>query len=150
MNNRAADTRYDKLVKEKTPGSPKLQGYVRAFWVGGVICSIGQALNFWADALQLTVITSPMFTAMVLVFVGTTLTGFGVYDRIGKYAGAGSIVPITGFANSRAASAMEFRREGLVLGLGSRLFTVAGPVLAYGITASILVGIIYWIVGRVI
>lgn len=115
-----------------------------------MICSIGQALNFWADALQLTVITTPMFTAMVLVFVGTTLTGLGVYDRIGKYAGAGSIVPITGFANSMAASAMEFRREGLVLGLGSRLFTVAGPVLAYGITASILVGIIYWIVGKVI
>ena len=136
MRNHAGDKSYDQLVKEKTPGSPKLQGYIRAFWVGGVICSIGQVLNFWADALQLTVIT--------------TLTGIGVYDRIGKYAGAGSIVPITGFANSMAASAMEFRREGLVLGLGSRLFTVAGPVLAYGITASILVGIIYWIVGKVI
>ena len=128
MRNHAGDKSYDQLVKEKTPGSPKLQ----------------------ADALQLTVITTPMFTAMVLVFVGTTLTGLGVYDRIGKYAGAGSIVPITGFANSMAASAMEFRREGLVLGLGSRLFTVAGPVLAYGITASILVGIIYWIVEKVI
>ena len=141
---------YSGLVSKMTPKSRHLRGCLRAFWVGGVICSIGQVLNFWADALQLTVITTPMFTAMVLVFVGTTLTGLGVYDRIGKYAGAGSIVPITGFANSMAASAMEFRREGLVLGLGSRLFTVAGPVLAYGITASILVGIIYWIVEKVI
>ena len=151
MNKQGAKNQwYLQLVDRLTPKSALAQSLLRSFWVGGVICSIGQVLNFWADALQLTVITTPMFTAMVLVFVGTTLTGLGVYDRIGKYAGAGSIVPITGFANSMAASAMEFRREGLVLGLGSRLFTVAGPVLAYGITASILVGIIYWIVGKVI
>ena len=86
-----------------------------------------------------------MFTSAVLIFLGTTLTGLGVYDRIGKYAGAGSIVPITGFANSVAAPAMEFRREGLVLGLGAKLFTLAGPVLTYGISASIVVGVIYWI-----
>ena len=78
MRNHAGDTSYDQVVKENTSGSPKVQGYIRAFWVGGVTCSIGQALNFWADALQLTVITTPMFTAMVLVFVGTTLTGLGV------------------------------------------------------------------------
>ena len=141
--------KYDELVKKMTPNSRMLRGYVRAFWVGGTICCIGQALNLLGNALELTVMTSPMFTSMVLIFIGTTLTGFGVYDRIGRYAGAGSIVPITGFANSIAASAIEFRREGLILGLGSRLFTVAGPVLAYGISSSILAGLIHWILGRI-
>ena len=145
MRNHAGDKSYDQLVKEKTPGSPKLQGYIRAFWVGGVICSIGQALNFWADALQLTVITTPMFTAMVLVFVGTTLTGLGVYDRIGKYAGAGSIVPITGFANSMVSPALEFKSEGFVNGLGAKLFSIAGPVLVYGITASVVYGLVLFV-----
>ena len=141
--------KYDELVKKMTPNSRMLRGYVRAFWVGGTICCIGQALNLLGNALELTVMTSPMFTSMVLIFIGTTLTGFGVYDRIGRYAGAGSIVPITGFANSIAASAIEFRREGLILGLGSRLFTVAGPVLAYGISSSILAGLIHWVLGRI-
>ena len=82
---------------------------------------------------------------MVLIFLGTTLTGIGVYDQIGRYAGAGSIVPITGFANSVAAPAIEYRREGMVMGVGARIFQLAGPVLAYGITSSMLVGVIYWI-----
>lgn len=140
---------YDELVKKMTPNSRMLRGYVRAFWVGGTICCIGQALNLLGNILELTVMTSPMFTSMVLIFIGTTLTGIGIYDRIGRYAGAGSIVPITGFANSIAASAIEFRREGLILGLGSRLFTVAGPVLAYGISTSILAGLIHWLIRRI-
>ena len=86
-----------------------------------------------------------MFSASVLVFLGTTLTGVGVYDKIGKYAGAGSIVPITGFANSVCAPAMEFRREGLVLGVGAKLFSIAGPVLSYGISASVIYGLIFWL-----
>ena len=84
----------------------------------------------------------------MLVFLGTTLTGLGVYDRIGTYAGAGSIVPITGFANSVAAPVIEFRREGMIMGVGARLFQLAGPVLVYGITSSVVVGVIYWAVGR--
>lgn len=87
-----------------------------------------------------------MFTSVVLIFLGATLTGIGVYDRIGKYAGAGSVVPITGFANSVCAPALEFRREGWVLGLGARLFQIAGPVLVYGISSSIVVGLVYWAV----
>ena len=87
-----------------------------------------------------------MFTSVVLIFLGTTLTGLGVYDRIGKYAGAGSIVPITGFANSVAAPAIEFRREGLVLGVGAKLFAIAGPVLTYGIASSMAVGLVFWII----
>lgn len=138
---------YDKLIKRFTPGSPKLAGFWKAFWVGGAICVIGQALNDLGGLMGLTFEQEPMFTSSVLVFIGTTLTGIGVYDKIGKYAGAGSIVPITGFANSIAAPAMEFRREGLVMGVGAKLFAVAGPVLAYGISSSVIYGLIYWLIG---
>lgn len=139
---------YSEKVKRLTPNSNLVRDSMRAFWVGGVICCVGQALNMLGDRLQLCDTTGPMFTSVVLIFIGTTLTGLGVYDRIGKYAGAGSVVPITGFANSVCAPAMEFRREGMVMGLGAKLFTVAGPVLTYGITASIVAGIIYWIFGK--
>ena len=137
---------YSKLVSEMTPPSRHLRGCVRAFWVGGVICCIGQALNLLGEALELSEMTAPMFTSVVLIFLGTTLTGLGMYDRIGKYAGAGSIVPITGFANSVAAPAIEYRREGIVLGIGARIFQLAGPVLTYGITASMAVGFIYFVI----
>ena len=135
---------YRRLVARMTPHSRHLRGCFRAFWVGGLICTFGQVLNALAERLQLPEATAPMFTSVVLVFLGTTLTGLGVYDRIGKYAWAGSIAPITGFANSVCAPAMEFRREGIVLGTGAKLFTIAGPVLVYGITASIAVGVVYW------
>ncbi len=138
--------RYRQLVADVTPSSRMLRGYVRAFWVGGAICTLGQFISLWAEKLNLGEITNPMFTTSVLIFLGTTLTGLGVYDRIGKYAGAGSAIPVTGFANSVAAPAIEFQREGAVTGVGARLFTLAGPVLAYGIASSVLVGVIYWIV----
>ena len=137
---------YRELVSKLTPPSRMLRGYWRAFWVGGLICCLGQALMLWAQQLNLGEVTAPMFTTSCLIFLGTTLTGFGVYDRIGKYAGAGSAIPVTGFANSVAAPAIEFQREGAVMGVGARLFTLAGPVLAYGIVASVVVGVIYWLV----
>jgi stage V sporulation protein AC len=137
---------YRELVSKLTPPSRMLRGYWRAFWVGGMICCLGQALTLWAQQLNLGEVTAPMFTTSCLIFLGTTLTGFGVYDRIGKYAGAGSAIPVTGFANSVAAPAIEFQREGAVMGVGARLFTLAGPVLAYGIVASVVVGVIYWLV----
>ena len=140
---------YDQLVKRLTPGSNYLQGYVRAFWVGGLICVIGQLISIAGEEwLGMTDASASMLTSVVLIFLGTTLTGLGVYDDIGRYAGAGSIVPITGFANSIASPAIEFRREGLVLGVGAKLFAVSGPVLVYGIVSSIVVGIIYWLAGR--
>lgn len=139
---------YQEKVKRLTPGSRVIRNCFRAFWVGGVICSIGQALNMLGAEIKLCETTSPMFTTSILIFLGTTLTGFGVYDRIGKYAGAGSIVPVSGFANSVAAPAIEFRREGLVMGVGAKLFAVAGPVLAYGITSSVVVGFIYYVAKR--
>ena len=140
---------YDKLVKRLTPNSNYVQGYVRAFWVGGVICTIGQLISMAGkEWLSLTEASAAMFTSVVLIFIGTTLTGLGIYDDIGRYAGAGSIVPITGFANSVASPAIEFRREGLIMGIGAKLFVISGPVLVYGITSSIAVGIIYWLIGR--
>lgn len=142
-------TRYKQLVERLTPNSEIGRNCLRAFWVGGLICVIGQLISMAGEMwLELNILTVPTFTSICLVFLGTTLTGIGVYDRIGRYAGAGSIVPITGFANSMAAPAIEFRREGLVMGLGARLFTIAGPVLAYGISASVLTGVIYWVIGR--
>ena len=143
-NKTPQEKHYARLVDELTPNSRHLRGCVRAFWVGGLICTIGQLLTMLAQTLELGELTAPMFTSCALIFLGTTLTGIGVYDRIGKYAGAGSVVPITGFANSVAAPAIEFRREVLVLGLGAKLFHIAGPFLTYGISASIIVGVLYW------
>ena len=145
----AEHRRYDALVKSLTPGSNILQGYVRAFWVGGVICALGQLLSLFGEkVLGLPEGSDAMFTSIALIFLGVLLTGVGVYDDIGRYAGAGSIVPITGFANSMASPAIEFRREGLVLGVGAKLFAVAGPVLVYGLSSSMAVGVIYWLMGR--
>ena len=137
---------YHELVSALTPPSRHLRGYVRAFWVGGLICAMGQALTLWADGLNLGEVTAPMFTTGVLILLATTLTGLGVYDRIGQYAGAGSAIPVTGFANSVAAPAIEFQREGAVMGVGARLFTLAGPVIAYGVASSVLVGVVYWLI----
>ena len=137
---------YSRLVSRLTPPSRHVRGVLRAFWVGGLICCIGQALNMLGETLELTELTVPMFTSVILIFLGTTLTGIGVYDKIGRYAGAGSVVPITGFANSVAAPAIEYRREGIVLGIGARIFQLAGPVIAYGVTSSMIVGFIYYAV----
>lgn len=140
---------YDQLVKRLTPNSNYAQGYIRAFWVGGVICVIGQLISMAGESwFHMTEASAAMLTSIALIFLGTTLTGIGVYDDIGRYAGAGSIVPITGFANSVASPAIEFRREGLIMGVGAKLFVVAGPVLTYGIASSVVAGLIYWIAGR--
>ena len=145
----AKNERYLKLVDRLTPNSDTGKCCLRAFWVGGLICMMGQGISLFGEkVLKLSLLAIPAFTSIALIFLGTTLTGIGIYDRIGRYAGGGSIVPITGFANSMAAPAMEFRREGMVMGLGARLFTVAGPVLAYGVSTSIVVGICHWAVGR--
>lgn len=139
---------YSELVSRMTPPSRFWRGIFRAFWTGGTICCIGQALTLLGGKLNLGEVTTPMFTSGVLIFIATTLTGIGVFDVIGKYAGAGSAVPITGFANSVAAPAIEYKREGAIMGVGAKLFSLAGPVLAYGITSSVFVGIGYWIAKR--
>ena len=127
--------RYKQLVDRMSPKSDMARGLLRAFWVGGAICCLGQALQEAAKAwLHMNNTAAGTFCSTVLVFLTALLTGVGVFDRIGQYAGAGAFVPITGFANAMVSPAMEFRREGLVLGLGAKLFTIAGPVL---------VGIVY-------
>ncbi|MBC8529593.1 stage V sporulation protein AC [Christensenellaceae bacterium NSJ-44] len=135
---------YNDYVNQKTPNTKLFSGCVKAFLVGGIICTIGEGVSYLGRiVLGYSDLHAAAFTAIVMVFLGALLTGLGIYDRIGKFAGAGSIVPITGFANSIVAPAMEFKSEGLVLGVGAKLFTLAGPVLVYGISASIVVGLIY-------
>jgi stage V sporulation protein AC len=140
------DTRkkdYQKKVQKEMPKSNTLSQCLRAFVVGGLICCVGQLLNdFGRLLLRLDSEDAAIFTSVVLVFLAALLTGIGIYDKIGKFAGAGSIVPITGFSNSIVSPAMEFKREGYVLGVGVKMFTIAGPVLVYGISASIVVGLI--------
>ena len=139
---------YKQLIARITPKSKLAQGCLRAFWVGGGICVLGQGLmDYSRAAWRLTQPQASAFASIVLVFLTALLTGLGVFDRIAKYAGAGTVVPITGFANAMVSPAMEFRPEGFVLGTGARLFTIAGPVLVYGVSASVIVGILYYFIG---
>ena len=139
---------YAALVQRLAPGSKIGQGMLRSFWVGGVICVIGQMItDCFANLLLWGAQAASTAASICLIFLSALLTGIGVYDRIGKYAGAGSIVPITGFANSVVSPAMEFRREGLVMGVGAKMFTLAGPVLVYGICSSVIVGLITFFFG---
>ncbi len=136
--------RYRQLVDRLSPKSKLGQGVFRAFWVGGAICCLGQALlELGRGPLGMTNTAASTFCSTVLVALTALLTGLGVFDKIGQYAGAGAFVPISGFANAMVSPAMEFRREGLVLGLGGKLFTIAGPVLVWGISASVIVGVLY-------
>lgn len=136
--------KYQQRVKERMPRSKTFSQCIRAFISGGIICSIGQLVhNIGENVLMLDEKGVSAFTAIVMVFIGATLTGLGIYDKIGAWAGAGSIVPITGFANSIVSPAMEFKREGFVTGTAAKMFVIAGPVLVYGIGSSVIVGLIY-------
>ncbi|MBQ8555619.1 MAG: stage V sporulation protein AC [Clostridia bacterium] len=136
--------RYSQLVDELSPKSNMVQGLLRAFWVGGAICCLGQVLiEIGLGWLDMTSSAASTFASTILVFLTALLTGLGVFDKIGQYAGAGAFVPISGFANAMVSPAMEFRTEGMVLGLGAKLFTIAGPVLVWGTSASVVVGILY-------
>ncbi len=137
---------YNRLVEEKAPKSNILYDCFKAFWVGGTICLIGEIVStLLKSVFELDKTMASNWTCIIMVFLGALLTGIGVYDKIGKYAGAGSMVPITGFANGITSSAMEFKTEGLVLGTGAKMFTIAGPVIVYGLVASVAYGLIYWI-----
>lgn len=144
---KAALRHYAELVSRYTPKSKLGLGMLRAFWVGGVICMIGQAVaDIGASLMKMTSSDSLMLASVALVFFTALLTGIGVFDRIAQYAGAGTVVPITGFANAMVSPAMEFKPEGWVMGTGARLFTIAGPVLVFGITSSVVVGILYYFI----
>ena len=136
---------YQKLVKEISPRSPIGKDCFHAFWIGGLICVIGQVLLNGFLAMGLSAKDAPGAASMCLVALSALLTGLSVYDDIAKTAGAGTLVPITGFANSVAAPAVEFKTEGFILGTAAKMFTIAGPVIVYGVAASVVYGLIYWI-----
>ena len=136
---------YQKLVDDMAPKSPIWKDCLKAFLIGGLICTIGQLILNGYTALGLDKEQSATATSMTLVAISALLTGLSLYDNIAKHAGAGTLVPITGFANSIAAPAIEFKTEGFVLGVGAKMFAIAGPVIVYGVSASVVYGIIYWI-----
>ena len=143
----AALDRYSQLVDRLSPKSKLGQGLLRAFLVGGAICCLGQVcIEIGLAWLDMTASAASTFASVMIVLLTALLTGVGVFDRIGQYAGAGAFVPISGFANAMVSPAMEFRREGLVLGMGAKLFTIAGPVLVWGVSASVVYGVLYWLI----
>lgn len=142
-------TEYLALNKKIAPKSKEGQTLWIAFLVGGLICMIGQGVS---DLLQRIIPNAdeqvvPQLTSAAMIFLGAILTGFGIYDRIGKYAGGGSIIPITGFANSVVSPAMEYRSEGMVFGVMCKMFVIAGPIIVSGVTAAVGVGLLYWVLG---
>ena len=139
------EKQYGKLVQDLSPKSPILKDCINAFWIGGLICTIGQLIMSGYGALGLGKQDAGTATSMTLVALSALLTGLSLYDNIAKHAGAGTLVPITGFANSIAAPAVEFKTEGFILGVGAKMFTIAGPVIVYGVSASVVYGLIYWI-----
>lgn len=137
---------YKQDVEREKPKPNYIKNILWAFLVGGLICIVGQIINNYLMNRGLSKEDIASGTSIILIFIGALLTGLGVYDKIGKKAGAGSIIPITGFSNSIVSPAMEYKSEGFVLGVASKMFTVAGPVLVYGFGSSILVGIVYLLI----
>ena len=136
---------YGRLVKDLSPKSPMWRDCLMAFLVGGLICTLGQLAINGYTAMGLEKQDASTAASMTLVVLSALLTGLSLYDNIAKHAGAGTLVPITGFANAVAAPAVEFKTEGFILGVGAKMFTIAGPVIVYGVSASVVYGLIYWI-----
>ena len=136
---------YGALVARMAPKSPMWRDCLNAFWIGGLICVVGQIFTNCYGAWGLEKQDAGTAASMTLVALSALLTGLSVYDDIAKHAGAGTLVPITGFANAIAAPAVEFKTEGFVLGVGAKMFTIAGPVIVYGLAASVVYGFIFWL-----
>ena len=141
--------KYEQYVKQLTPTHSLPLNMAKAFLTGGLICLLGQVILNTAQALGVDASDSRTWCSVILILLSVLLTGFGIYPKIGKFGGAGSLVPITGFANSVAAPAIEYKKEGQVFGIGCKIFTIAGPVILYGIFTSWILGLIYWIWGMV-
>ncbi len=138
---------YSDYVDQKSPNSPIWKNCFNAFWVGGLICSIGQIIMDFCMYKGLDKTSSSTVVSIVLIGIAALLTGLNLFNRIGKFAGAGSLIPITGFANSIVSPAIEYKSEGYVMGVGGKMFTVAGPVLVFGICSSVLIGLIACLFG---
>lgn len=145
QNKNARDEKYNQYVKAVTPKNNMFFNMIKAFLVGGLICTIGQFLIEYYTKLGAEEEVAKAYNTVTLVFLAILLTGFGVYQKLAKFGGAGTLVPITGFANSVAAPAIEYKKEGQVFGIGCKIFTIAGPVILYGIFISWLLGLIYYI-----
>lgn len=142
MNPLETPEQYSNYVDKKSPNSPIYKNCFNAFWVGGLICSVGQIIFDFCKFKGME--TTPSYTVVSIILIGIAafLTGLNIFNKIGKFAGAGSLVPITGFANSIVSPAIEYKSEGYIMGVGGKMFTVAGPVLVFGISASVIIGII--------
>ena len=136
---------YSKIVKKVSPPSPKIKDFIWAYCVGGLICVIGQLLTEIFNMLDFTEKQIKMAVPVSLIFIAALLTGLKLFDKIAKRAGAGTLVPITGFANAVVSPAIEFKSEGFILGVGANMFKIAGPVIVYGTIASVIYGVIYWV-----
>lgn len=143
-NQQQRDKLYDEYVKQMTPKNNQIKNFFRAFITGGLICTLGQGLFNLFQSYDFDKDTATAYTTISLVFLAVLFTGFNWYQKAARIAGAGTIVPITGFANSVAAPAIEFKKEGQVFGIGCKIFTIAGPVILYGIISSWVLGLIYW------
>ncbi|MBR0446604.1 MAG: stage V sporulation protein AC [Oscillospiraceae bacterium] len=139
------EKQYEKLVQNMSPKSPIWKNCLKAFLIGGLICTLGQALINLYSYLGLEQKQASTVASMTLVALSALFTGLSLYDNLAKHAGAGTLVPITGFANAVSSAAVEFKTEGFILGVGAKMFTIAGPVIVYGVSASVVYGLIYWI-----
>lgn len=137
---------YLKYIRTQNPPTHQFKNCLAAFGVGGLICCIGQFIRYMLEYAGLTGDELAGATSIILIFLGCLLTGFGVYDRIGRYAGAGSIVPITGFANSVTSPAIEFKTEGWIYGMAAKMFTVAGAIVVFGVFSGVIVGLVYYFI----
>lgn len=141
---------YDKMVKKLSPNSPVIKDCIKAFLIGGAICCFGQLLFSLYSKTDMRIDEIRSLVSISLIIITAVLTGIGIFDKIAKHAGAGTIVPITGFANSVVSPALEFKSEGFIMGTGASIFKIAGPVILYGTTAASLYGLIYFIIEKVI
>ena len=140
--------KFHKAANESKPKTSLIKNCIFAFLVGGLICDIGQFFQNLYIYFGISSYDSGIWTTITLVFIGALLTGIGIYDKIASIAGAGTVVPITGFANAIVSPAIEFKKEGFILGVGAKMFTIAGPVLVYGIGSSVILGLVYYFVSR--
>lgn len=149
INSNEEKKKYNDMVEKMSPKSPILKNCIYSFISGGFICVIGQFINNMAKNYGFNNDDASLITSTILILISAILTGLGLYGKLGKYCGAGTIVPITGFANSVVSPAIEFKKEGFIFGLGAKMFVIAGPVIVYGVITSIIVGAIYYILGQV-
>lgn len=146
--NQYLSVQYQRLAKNSAPKVPVLSNAFRAFLVGGIICTIGQlVINYFVVVQGMEFKMASGLASVSIILLAGLLTGIGIYDEIGRFGGAGSMVPISGFANSIVSAALEFKREGMVYGIGAKIFTIAGPVILYGILTAVIIGLVHFIIG---